>query len=337
MSHSIATSSTPPRFTVGIDVGGTKTELTLAGLDGRAVRTLRQPTAVSRGPDEVLHELAQAVTTGFAAELPAVGAIGLAVAGQVDMAGVVQGAPNLGWTGVPARARLEQSLGLPVIVVNDVRAAAWAEWRLGAGQGCDDLVVVFIGTGIGGSVVSGGRMLEGYSNQFGELGHTTIVADGRQCHCRNRGCLEAYAAGWSIGERARLAAATHPTEAAFLLSLAGAPDWITAETVSDAAVKGDPFTLQLVEETGAYLGAAVVSFVNALNPRRVILGGGVIDGLPMLVEMAARAVRERALPAAADVVQVMPARLANHAPGLGAAVLARSLLGTPLASPTLQP
>jgi glucokinase len=233
----------------------------------------------------------------------------------------VLGAPNLGWTGVPLGAELAQRLGLPTTVVNDVRAAAWAEWRFGAGRGCDDVVVVFLGTGIGGSAISGGRMIEGSGNVAGEFGHITLVANGRPCHCRNVGCVEAYAGGWAIAELAQEAARRDPVGAADMIRLAGDPGAITPEAVAAAAHGGNAVATRLVEETGAYLGAALVGLVNAFNPQRVVLGGGIIDGFPELIPAAARVVRERSLPAAAGV-EVFAATLGNQAPVVGAAALA---------------
>jgi glucokinase len=243
--------------------------------------------------------------------------------------GVVHFAPNLRWENVPLRAELERALGLPVAVTNDVRAATWGEWRCGAGAGVADLVVLFVGTGIGGGVVSGGRMLVGHSNTAGEVGHTTVVANGRQCHCRNRGCLEAYAGGWAIGERAQQAAQADPAAGATLVALAGGLDGITAGTVSAAYGRGDALARRLVEEVGAYLGAGAVSLVNAFNPARLVLGGGVIDGLPDLLPIIERDVREHALPTAVDGLEVVAAALGNQAPAIGAAALAREAgLGT---------
>ncbi|MGI8499499.1 MAG: ROK family protein [Gemmatimonadaceae bacterium] len=315
------------RPTLGIDVGGTKIEIALVDGAGTLLRRYRLSTEAGHGPQRVIAAIAGAVRARFPDIPGTMGAVGVAVAGQVDSDGVVLGAPNLGWTDVPLRAELALALGLPVVVLNDVRAAGWAEWTNGAGQGADDVVVLYIGTGVGGSVVSGGRMLTGASNSAGELGHMTLVAGGRQCHCRNRGCLEAYVGGWAIGERAREAARADPVAGSCLLHLtAGSVEMITGAQVGQAFRAADPLGIRLVEETAAYLGAAAVGLVNAFNPALLVLGGGVIDGLPELVPMAEREMRDRALPAAVNSLTVLPAALANEAPALGAATMARSLL-----------
>jgi glucokinase len=313
-------------LTLGVDIGGTKIEVALVDAAGRVVRSRRQPTDAARGAASVIDDIATAVADSIAAAHGEALAVGVAVAGQVDAHGIVRGAPNLEWQDVPLRAELARRVPLPVVAVNDVRAAAWAEWRHGAGAGSDDVVVLFIGTGIGGSVVSQGRMLEGATNTAGEIGHTTLVAGGRQCHCRNHGCLEAYVGGWAIGERARDAVAADPAAGAALIALAGAAERITAGHVCAAVRTGDALAHRVIEETGELLGAAAVSFVNGFNPSVLVIGGGVVDGLPELVPMAERFVRAHALPAALGGLRVVPAALANDAPAIGAATLARTLI-----------
>ena len=191
-------------WAIGVDLGGTKVEVAQVDSAGQVRQRLRRPTDVRDGPAAVEAEIVAAVRElRQAVDAPPIG-VGVGVAGQIEAAsGAVRFAPNLGWHDVPLQADLQQALGLPVAVTNDVRAATWGEWLHGAGQGCDDLVCLFVGTGIGGGVVSGGRMLTGGSNTAGELGHMTIDLHGPPCHCGNRGCLEALAGGWAIARRAQ--------------------------------------------------------------------------------------------------------------------------------------
>ncbi len=307
---------------LGVDVGGTKIETVLIDAVGTIVHRTRRLTSATPDPESVVSGIAAALTDNRR-EASRVAAIGVAVAGQVDESGVVLGAPNLGWRDVPLQRKLEAKLDLPAVVLNDVRAAAWAEWQYGAGRGSDDLVVLFVGTGVGGGIVSGGRMLGGIGNVAGELGHTTLVAGGRACHCRNRGCLEAYIGGWAIAERARELVAAAPESAKLLLTLAGSVAGITAGTVAEGHRQRDALASRIVAETGEFLGAALVSFVNGLNPARVLLGGGVIAGLPGLIEQSAAIARARALPAAVEGLEVLSAVLVTDAPAIGAAGLAR--------------
>jgi glucokinase len=296
-------------FILGVDIGGTKTELALIDESGAVVRRDRSSTEPRRGAERVVRDVASTVRR-LIGDLRTLGGVGVSVAGQVQPDGVVAGAPNLGWSGVPLGAMMADALGAPTTVVNDVRAATWAEWRHGAGRGFADLVVLYVGTGVGGGIVSGGRVLHGTHGTAGELGHTTLVAGGRRCHCRNLGCLEAYVSGWAIAERA--------CEAGL-----GAPRAVTAEDVAALRDAGDTRAIALVRQTGELLGEALVSFINGFGPQRVILGGGVIEGFPELVDLAREVAMARALPAALAEVTIVRAALVSDAPVLGAAELAR--------------
>jgi glucokinase len=195
----------------------------------------------------------------------------------------------------------------------------------GAGQGVDNLVCLFVGTGVGGGIVSGGKLLEGCNNTAGELGHMTIVTDGRQCHCRNRGCLEAYAGGWAIGERAQEAVSNDLKAGQQLVTLAGSIEQISAATVTEAYTAGDPLAQRIVEETAHFLAAGLVGIVNAFNPCLIVLGGGVVQGLPEYVSMAEHIVRRNALEAALEGLRIVSAALGNKAGVIGAAALARRM------------
>jgi len=313
------------RTALGVDVGGTKTEIVLAARGGRVIAETRIPTDPEHGAHDTLRRAAEAARAAFGADAHAASAVGVSVAGQVGPRGVLLGAPNLpGWPGADIRRIAASAFGVPARVVNDVRAATWGEWRLGAGRGVRDLVVLFLGTGVGGGAVLCGNLLEGADGIGGEFGHLTVVVGGRRCTCGNTGCLEAYCGGWAIAERAR-EAALEGTEGAELLRLAGSADDITGKTVAAALHAGDPLARRIMDETAEVLGAGIVGLVNGLNPRRVIMGGGVIDGFPELLDRAAAIVRQRALPAARSV-EFARAGLADDAPALGAADLALARL-----------
>jgi glucokinase len=315
---------TETRWSVGVDLGGTKVEVAHVGADGHLQRRLRRPTDVKDGPKAVEREIVDAVrelVEGIGS--PPTG-VGVGVAGQIEAgSGVVRFAPNLDWHDVPFEADLGEALGLPVVVTNDVRAAAWGEWLHGAGRGSDDLVCLFVGTGVGGGVVSGGQMLSGCSNTAGELGHMVIDLGGPACHCGNRGCLEALAGGWAIARRAWETVTGEGDSGTRLLQMAGGqPEAITAEMVSQAAHQGDPLAQEIVNQAAEALVAGAISLVNAFNPCRLILGGGVIEGLPEWVDRIEKGVRQRALAAAQAPLEVLPAQLHNDAGVVGSAALA---------------
>ncbi|MGK7312916.1 MAG: ROK family protein [Candidatus Longimicrobiales bacterium M2_2A_002] len=310
---------------IGVDLGGTKIMAALVGSDGAVKTTTRRETDVDGGFEGVARQIVDAVN-GCRAGVggTAVEAVGVGVAGQVTSdTGVVTRAPNLFWEDAPLGSFLADALDLPVAVLNDVRAAAWGEWRHGAGGGSEDVAVVFVGTGVGGGVVSGGRMLTGCTNTAGELGHMTVVAHGRECRCGNRGCLEAYVGGWAIAERAREAVAASPKEGKGLVERAGGEDAITAETVHEARADGDPLATRLVDDTAEYLAAGLVGVVNAFNPCRLVLGGGIIDHAPFYVDRVRQHVTARALAAGTRELDVTAAALGDEAGVLGAATFAR--------------
>ena len=311
---------------VGADIGGTKIGLALLDGSGVVGGVHRHPTNAVEGSGAVLDRIGACVRECYAEYLPRIVGLGIGVAGQVDAStGAVLFAPNLRWRDVPVGGQLRTALGIPVVVTNDVRAATWGEWVAGAGRGVDDLVVVLVGTGVGGGVVSGGRILSGGSNTFGELGHVPVAVGGRRCRCGGTGCVEAYAGGWAIAERAREIVAADPAAGADLLRIAGSADRLTAATVTTAYREGDAAAHALVDDVGRHLGTAATGFVNALNPSRLILGGGVLQGLPELADAVEAIVRANALAAATAHLEVHRAALGPAAPAIGAAALARSV------------
>jgi len=315
-------------FTYGVDLGATKIETVLVDATGFVLSRERHPTNPEKGAEGVIADIVSCVTDCVAFAEHKGLALGIGVAGQVETSkGLVRYGPNLGWRDVPLREELEKELRIPVVVTNDVRAAMWGEWYHGAGKGVNDLVVLFVGTGIGGAVVSSGQVLEGCIGTAGELGHTTIIVDGRKCHCSNYGCLEAYAGGWAIAERAQEAVRKDSPAGQILIEHAGSIENITAVHVRQAFDDGDPLSRRLVNETGYYLGSGVVGIVNTFNPCLLILGGGIIEGIPELIEVVEQIVRKNALEASVERLKVVKAALGGDAGGIGAAALARSLVG----------
>jgi glucokinase len=313
-------------LTLGVDLGGTKLNVGLVDAAGRLLYAHKSMSHASKEPEMVLADISAGIEACLSKTGQEAKALGIGVAAQVDRRGVVLGSQNLGWRKVPLKKKLEKQLGLPVFVTNDVNAATWGEWRYGAGRGVDDLAVLFVGTGVGGGVITGGKLLSGCSNSGGELGHITIVSDGRKCHCPNKGCLEAYVGGWAIAERAQETIKTLSIEGRRLLALAGGIKQVTAVTVSQAYREGDLLARLLVEETGQYLAAGVVSIVNAFNPCVIVLGGSVIEGIPKLIQIVKDTVPTMALEASVEELKIVKAALGADAGVIGAASLAQDLL-----------
>jgi len=309
---------------LGIDLGATKVVSALISADGTIVRHSGRHLHANDGPGGVIRTLIASVEACLVGA-PMPHAVGVAVAAQVDpRTGTVIHAPNLGWRDVPLARRVSEELGgAPVVVLNDARAATLAEWRFGAGKGGGDLFCMFLGTGVGGSAVVGGRLLEGGSHALGEVGHLTVVVGGRKCHCPNWGCLEAYVGGWAIAERAQEAVRADPEGGAALVARAGgSARAITAQSVFQLYRGGDALAGRLVRETERFLADGAVSVVNAFNPNLLVLGGGVVAGMPEFVPVIEAAIRARCQPPAA-MARVVVAKFGENAPSIGAAEAAR--------------
>ncbi len=309
---------------LGIDLGATKVVSGLVAPDGTIVHHSGRHLHANDGPGGVIRSLVRSARACLDEAAAPPKAIGVAVAAQVDpRTGTVVHAPNLGWRDVPLARRIAAELGGTVYVVNDARAAAFAEWRLGAGKGVDDVFCLTLGTGVGGSAVVGGRLLEGGTHALGEVGHMTIVVGGRRCHCPNWGCLEAYVGGWAIAERAQEAVRLDAAAGTALVQRAGRVEAITAQTVFLAHRTGDALAGRLVRDTERYLADGVVGIVNAFNPSLLIVGGGLVAGMPTFLPVIESAIRARCQPSAAGA-RVVSARLGEDAALVGAAEMARA-------------
>lgn len=311
-------------WSVGADVGGTKILAGLVGPDGQIAHRHRAPVAQVGDPESVAGALLGCIDACRAQAPAPVGSVGVGIAGQVEpTTGLVHHAPNLRWRDYPLGARLSEALGVPVSVANDVRTIALGEWRYGAGVGCENMLSLVIGTGIGGGAVVDGRLLEGAGHAAGEIGHSTLVAGGRACHCPARGCFEAYVSGWAIAERLEEATRGSPALAAALRANASGPHGASSPfALERSAAAGSPEAKRFLAQLSAEFSSGVVGLVNAFNPERVVAGGKIVEGFPEFVDAAQEAVRRQCQPPAARA-EVVRSRLQEDAGILGAALLAR--------------
>jgi glucokinase len=311
---------------IGIDLGGTKIAAVLVDETGGIVTSAREATAAGEGPDAIVAHIAR-IVEDLASGTSARELLGVSVgvAGQIDLeTGTVHRAPNLDWTEYPFGERLRARTGLRTAVLNDVQAATYGEWIHGAAREAHNAVCIFVGTGVGGGLIAGGCLQHGAGGSAGEVGHMTIDMQGPVCRCGNRGCLEAYAGGWAIARRAFDAVQAHQALGSAILEVAGNdPRAISAAVVAEAAHTGDPLARALVREVGEALAAASISVVNALNPEVLILGGGVVDGLPELTDTVRERVAMWALPSAGRDVRVLRSRLGANSGAVGAAAWLR--------------
>lgn len=311
------------RFVLGIDIGGTNLVAGSVSEDGAQLVALRtEPTHAETGADDVISRLlrmARATIDDTRRAVPDAEFLGVGIGspGPLDRTtGVVLLTPNLGWVNFPLRQRIADGLGMDAALDNDANCAVLGEWWLGAARGARLAVGLTLGTGIGGGIIIDGKLLHGVGDMAGELGHTTIEANGRQCKCGNYGCLEAYASGPAIARRAVEALeAGDPS----ILSAAGDFHAITAATVYDAAHDGDPVAQEVVADTARFLGAGVANLLNTFNPDVVVICGGVTRAGDSLFVPLRREVGRRAFKSAVQACRIVPGDLLGTAGVYGAA------------------
>ena len=328
-----------PHLFVGIDLGGTNLKAALVDTEaGEVGPTVSVPTRARAGHDAVIAQMAGLVGEVIAAGGPAeVGGVGVGVPGLLDLErGLTHFMPNFPgqWRGVPVRDALERATGLPVALLNDARAMTLGEWRFGAGRGVETVACYTLGTGIGGGLVIEGRLHLGIGGAAGELGHISVAYDGPRCGCGGRGCIEAYASGPAIAAQGMKAVAQGLTTR--IAELAGNDlNRITPELIFEAAREGDEIAREIYEQAGFLIGVGVANVVIAVNPRRVIIGGGVAQAGELLFAPLRRAVRSRLGMMDADQVEIVPAELGTQAGLMGAAAWARQSIEARRARETL--
>ncbi|MFN2562781.1 MAG: ROK family protein [Jatrophihabitans sp.] len=291
----------PGSAVVAVDVGGTSIKAAVLDDRGTTVRRHDAPTPAAEGPDAVVAAVRQAVRdlTG-----PDVQAVGVVVPGVVDVAvGVARYSANLGWRDVPLGALLAADLGVPVAIEHDVRAAGHAERVLGRARGVADCLIVVLGTGIAGVVVSGGQHLRGATDLAGEIGHVPVYPDGDPCACGQRGCTETYASAAAIARR--------------YFDRTGRR--LTAEQVA-AARSTDVAAAQVWDEAVTALGLALAGYAMLLDPSLVVLAGGLSAAGTALRDPVRAALAARLVWRPAPVVELSP--LAGRAGQYGAALFA---------------
>lgn len=305
-------------YAIGIDIGGTKIHLAAVNKNGDILQELKIPTHVNSGAQAINKDIIQAIQKLiFNMKYAPIG-IGIGVAGQIEAkTGLVRFAPNLFWNDIPLKEIIEDTLRVPVKITNDVRAGAIAEWLFGSGKGCNDFICLFIGTGIGGGIVSGGKLITGANNSAGEIGHIAVDLNGCPCSCGSNGCMETYASGWAIAENAKKEILRNST----LKHSLGSVEAITAKKVIAAYRADDELALKIINQAKDALIAGCASIVNAFNPKKLIISGGVFEGLPEILEWLQEGIPKRAFPATTQGLEILPAKLQHGAGVIGAAML----------------
>lgn len=287
---------------LGVDVGGTNARVAVVERETGVIVTAAKQPLPERSPGavaETVRGLVERVATG----LPGTEPVGVGIAGMVR-GDVVVNAPNLGWRDVDFGGPLSRALGRPVRLVNDLSAAAWGEFSAGAAKGESDSFTVFVGTGVGSAIIAGGRLLSGASGVAGEFGHVKLVAEGgRACGCGEHGCLEAYMGGAKLME---------------WMVESGVPG--TPSDLERLALRGDATAKGLYDFAVGHLALAIANQVTVLNPKVVVLGGGVLTKCPGMVTRITDVVMTRACAAARAGLRIELARLGDDSGLVGAAL-----------------
>ena len=315
------------RHVVGIDIGGTKLATVVADNTGHIPNKVRRPTLAERGPEYVLQLLFDMVhetieLAGLARTT--ISAIGVSCGGPLDTeTGIVYSPPNLpGWDALPLKAKLESEFQIPVTIENDANASALAEYRFGGGRGYNAVLYMTMSTGIGGGIVLDGQIYHGANDSAGEVGHQILLPDGPPCGCGKRGCLEALCSGPAIARRTQAAVRHEKASARALLNLTGGRvEDIRSEHVLAAARHEDALALQLIEETGYYMGWGIANLVNILNPDIVLLGTIAIAAGDLLLNPIRKTVSDFAMARPAEAVKIAPAQLGEALGDLAAVAL----------------
>ncbi len=316
------------RLAIGIDIGGTKVAGGVVDVDGNIAHRARRdtphrsknPAVVEDTIVDVVDELMQIVGS------ETVAAVGIGAAGFVaaDRATVVF-APHLSWRHEPLQEALQKRVVVPIFVDNDANAAAWAEWKFGAAHGETHVMMITLGTGIGGGILINGQVQRGRFGIAGEFGHMQVVPGGHRCECGNRGCWEQYASGNALVREARsLVSANSPLASDLLDRVDGRPGNLTGPLITQAARDGDPTARELLAEIGNWLGVGIANLAAAFDPGTFVIGGGVSAAGDLLLD-SARETFKRQLPGRGyrPEARIVAAHLGNDAGLIGAADLAR--------------
>ncbi|MGP4003319.1 ROK family glucokinase [Streptomyces sp. 8N706] len=309
-------------LTIGVDIGGTKIAAGVVDEEGSILETCTVSTPPT--PEGVVDAIADAVrtvSTGHQVE-----AVGIGAAGYVDdKRATVLFAPNINWRHEALKDKVEQRVDLPVVVENDANAAAWGEYRFGAGQGHEDVICITLGTGLGGGIIVGNKLRRGRFGVAGEFGHIRVVPDGLLCGCGSQGCWEQYASGRALVRYARQRAVATPENATILLGLGdGTPDSIEGKHVSEAARQGCPVAVDSFRELARWAGAGLADLASLFDPSAFIVGGGVSDEGDLVLEPIRKSFRRWLVGGQyRPHAQVLAAQLGGKAGLVGAADLAR--------------
>lgn len=309
-------------YAVGVDVGGTRIAAGLVDRKGRPIKEARTLTPVAAGPFGIVDTVIDLITDVSAGAHPSeIAGVGIGLPAQIDfLKQTVEFCTNLPLAGVDVRSLIMSRVRHSVTIDNDGNCAGIGESRFGAAKRVRDFVMITLGTGVGGALFLGGEPYRGSRGLAAEIGHMVISLDGPPCPCGGRGHIESFLGRPAIAARGREAAGAYAAHA-IRAEAGGDAANVTAESVVNAALKGDEIARTILLEAGEILGEALVGIVNLLNPKLIVVGGGIGESCDFLVRRAAEVIDETALAGRRDL-RVVQAELGNEAGVLGAAALA---------------
>ncbi len=317
---------------VGIDLGGTSVKALAVGDKNKILANNKKKTKPNRKPEDVIRSIADLVRETLAgANIPlsSIRAVSIGAPGAVDpVKGIVKEAPNLGWKEIPLGPELKKLLRVPIVVDNDVNVGVIGEHALGAGEGVEELVGIFVGTGIGGGIIIGGKLFEGGRGGAGEVGHTVILVDGPVCGCGHRGCAEALASRTAMERDVRDAIKSGRKSVVLKIMEEKKRDRMSSSVIQAALEKKDAVMQDVLSRAQFYLGILVANTVNVLDPERVVIGGGVAGRLGEKFVAPIRKTAYQYFLHHRDEksIRILGGTLGDNAGALGAVVLARQRL-----------
>lgn len=314
-------------LSIGIDIGGTKILGALVDQGGNILYEARVPSP-AQDPDLMVDTVVELIKQVAGQTNEAIIGVGVAAAGFIDAEqSTILYAPNLNWRNEPFRERLQAKLDLQVIIENDANAAGWAEFKFGAGFGTKDMILLTLGTGVGGAVVADYKLRRGGFGIGGELGHVRVVQDGKQCGCGRKGCVEQYSSGTAVLKAAKKLAKSSGPAGQRLRELEAESGELTGKQVYQALLEGDLAVLGIFREAAAYLGQAMATMTAVLDPQIFVIGGGLSEAGETILEPIRQAYLAD-LPARGfrPEAKIVTAQFTNQAGVIGAADLARETL-----------
>lgn len=312
------------KYSVGIDLGGTKILIALIEKEsGKVIHFVKKKTKKEKGAANIVRKMISGINelleeTNVNTE--DIASIGIAAAGQIDREnGIILGAPNLDCYDLNLKEILEGEYNLPVCLANDVEAATLGEIKFGAGRGVDDLVCVFVGTGVGSCIVKNGKIIQGATGTAGEIGHIIVDLNGRQCNCGAHGCLEAYASRSAIEKR--IEGALKKGRHSVILDYLEEGKSITSSMIRKSIEREDELVTHCVDEASAYLSGGLASIINFINPKLIILGGGLIEAVDYFYKKTIKDAKLKCLPVPATKIEFKKTALGDFSGVIGAAYL----------------